>query len=638
MLKSNKINRFKLLIILLIFLFSIIFIIPVKNDKTVIGNIRKQVMDANTKYKDIKEISNKMYVTMLDKDSKIINTTNPNTSIDNIYKFDATTEPQEKLNFKDNYYVLFEIFDTNDKSGYTKIKEETVYTLDLPDSIDPIKVYDDGITINDKCMQFNDKNSNACGGIYKVKNKYQFQVKFTNIKNKTNIKANYQFQIKLEKKLKKIVFNVKTINFNYPGILQIWTIDKDDNKENQNYTITNQTPEYVSQSHKFIKWTNIITDNEENKNLNGELNIKFSDYLGMYVSQDEWFTNLKIYADGTELVNNNKSKKFYTEFCDSNGNVLVTTNSIKDALENDYQSEKNYDTMLNSFTLNFKNVSGIKEWKIEVKAKDYLLPSTQTAVLSENINLNTTNGDKIDSQNSITKDYGIISTSGGDNKTYNEIPDEINYSIDISPTYSNFIHLEEQIDYHDASAFYYLQNLIRHNNDLSPIFSFNINGQDVKFSFSGPEPGYINQGYNHKDVLTQMQKVHSTEQLTNRYYVFMSDKKNSDGEYYYLIFSTDSESAYNSTHSLSKDLFATSADSDGITKPYPWSMYLWNAAGEEVKINMTMKKNAYKQRKISSFTGLYSHSEFAKMINIDNKFSEGFQTYRYTYHEKKVCY
>ena len=256
----------------------------------------------------------------------------------------------------------------------------------------------------------------------------------------------------------------------------------------------------------------------------------------MYVSQGEWFTNLKIYADGTELVNNNKSKEFYTEFCDSNGNVLVTTNSIKDKLENDYQSSKTYDTMLNSFTLNFKNVSGIKEWKIDVKAKDYLLPSTQTAVLSENIKLNTTNGDKIDSQNSITKDYGIISTSGGDNKTYGEVLDEINYSIDISPTYSNFMHLEEHIDYHDASAFYYLQNPIVHSYDLSSIFSFNINGQDVKFSFNGPPPGYINPGYNHKDVLTQMQKIHLTEQLTNRYYVFMSDKKNSDGEYYYLIF------------------------------------------------------------------------------------------------------
>ena len=40
-------------------------------------------------------------------------------------------------------------------------------------------------------------------------------------------------------------------------------------------------------------------------------------------------------------------------------------------------------------------------------------------------------------------------------------------------------------------------------------------------------------------------------------------------------------------------------------------------------------------KKIPRFTGLYLHSEFEKMINIDNRFSESFQIYRYTYYEKK---
>ena len=122
--------------------------------------------------KELSTVANQMYVTMLDDKAKVVATTNPNTQVAEKYVFSDETKPQAQPNTKDNYFILFEITDTNGSSGYTKVEENVIYTLELPEYITPTVFYDEGIEPNEQCTNFTKKGQTvACGGIYKKGNK-----------------------------------------------------------------------------------------------------------------------------------------------------------------------------------------------------------------------------------------------------------------------------------------------------------------------------------------------------------------------------------------------------------------------------------------------------------------------------------
>jgi hypothetical protein len=149
--KSKRFIRAGL--ILLILTIGLILFPTVKKYSS---NIRILSFLDNTTYEErpLSEVVNTMYVTLLDEKAKVIASTNPETEVEGKYQFTDTTKPQTQVKTTDHLNLLFELVDTNDENGYTKIEEDVVYTLDLPELIIPEAAYDEGVTIGDKCYNF----------------------------------------------------------------------------------------------------------------------------------------------------------------------------------------------------------------------------------------------------------------------------------------------------------------------------------------------------------------------------------------------------------------------------------------------------------------------------------------------------
>ena len=192
--KLLKKKNFKWRGVLLLLIISIVSIFSFSPIHKITSNIDLLAFFDNNTYeeKPLSEVVNTMYVTMIDNNYKVVATTNPKIEVDKDYTFSDEQVPAKQPNINDTYKILYELEDMNDENGYAKIEEGLVYTLELPEYINPQEVYEEPIT--KKCTEFTKKGKSiACGGIYKEDNKYIFKVKFRNVLNKKDVKLDKDY-------------------------------------------------------------------------------------------------------------------------------------------------------------------------------------------------------------------------------------------------------------------------------------------------------------------------------------------------------------------------------------------------------------------------------------------------------------
>ena len=251
--KLLKKKNFKWRGVLLLLIISIVSIFSFSPIHKITSNIDLLAFFDNNTYeeKPLSEVVNTMYVTMIDNNYKVVATTNPKIEVDKDYTFSDEQVPAKQPNINDTYKILYELEDMNDENGYAKIEEGLVYTLELPEYINPQEVYEEPIT--KKCTEFTKKGKSiACGGIYKEDNKYIFKVKFRNVLNKKDVKASYQYQIKIDKTIEDVLFNIKTIDFGFPGVIQLF-MEKEEHLviETPNYTVNIENNGYTSNTQNY---------------------------------------------------------------------------------------------------------------------------------------------------------------------------------------------------------------------------------------------------------------------------------------------------------------------------------------------------------------------------------------------------
>ena len=574
--------------------------------------------------KELSTVANEMYVTMLDDKAKVIATTNPETQVDGKYSFTDTTKPQAQPNTKDNYFILFEITDTNGSSGYTKVEENIIYTLELPEYITPTDFYDEGIEPNEQCTNFSKKGETiACGGIYKKGDKFTFKVIFKNTINKRNVKAAYQFPITISESIEEIVFTLKTIDFGLPGAIQLY-MEKIDIPippiEENNYTL-DINGDWTSDTENYITWTVTLTDNsEENYKTNGELYIDFGTNMAMPTDQNHLFERFKIYKDNVlqETYNypsgvfispsNNGSREVHATI---NNEVELDTSSIYtkfikglkiDLSKIDYQN-----TPLST------TIEGVHKWKFEITTKKYtndLNPSTATVKYIDNLY----NGEyeKTKTIEHKSAEYNVTLNEDDNNKNIYGIPESISYHAKGTCPYK-IITIEDIPDYdwgRNLKFHYYLDGIGFTNKQdaLEPTLNIKINGQDIHFKKYGyTAQSTVNGQTENADPAVLKFMAETDNYLTsnsNSYY--RSDETNIDGDYYWLVLSEHTKEIGNN---IIRDGRIEYVEKSENSEPIPakWKIYLFNASRTNLEISWDQDLEYYERQFTTGNGGSYSN-------------------------------
>lgn len=572
--------------------------------------------------KSLSEVTNTMYVTMLDKKAKVIATTNPETQIDSNYSFTETQKPRIQPNTTDEYFILLDIVDTNGSNGYTKVEENVIYTMELPEYITPTDAYDEGIEPTEKCTQFSKKGQTvACGGIYKNEDKYIFKVIFSNTLNKRNVKASYQFTINLNKKIEDNIFTLKTIDFNLPGAIQLF-MEKEEIPippipEEKDYDI-NLSGEWTSSTKNYAKWTVTITDNHtDGYKMNGSLYIDFGPYMAFPLDQNHWYDKIKMYADGEELANWRQGL-YTTLFKKSsqesyNGLAIVSMLNKEDPLT-EYEYMSNYSFSASQLKIDLSeiieneiqntNIEGVHEWKIEFITKEYSdKPTTFNAQV------------RFIDKNDIEKEYKDQETisntmSSSFNFNYEQknvnnynIAETLSFNVKIDNNSSNLLKLKSVPEDYNGLGLYYFMDAIGFtymNNNLSDSIKIKINNKEIKFTRNGWSASSMVSGQTTKaDPLLQklLEKTDTYDYCFSSGYIdydkcvyFKSEETNEDGDYYWIVLSED-------TAKKIEDLFPTldyiDKNTSYMPQPANWEFTLLNAKGSDIELNWDQNLQFY---------------------------------------------
>ena len=571
--------------------------------------------------KNLSEVTNTMYVTMLDKKAKVIATTNPETQIDSNYSFTETQKPRIQPNTTDEYFILFDIVDTNGSNGYTKVEENVIYTLELPEYITPTDAYDEGIGPTEKCTQFSKKGQTvACGGIYKNEDKYIFKVIFSNTLNKRNVKASYQFTINLDKKIEDNVFTLKTIDFNLPGAIQLFMEKKEPPlpPEEKDYDI-NLTGEWTSRTKNYAKWTATITDNHtDGYKMNGSLYIDFGPNMAMQTDQYHFFQDIKIYADGEELQRARNGE--YTVLFKRDSQPHLHGYAVASMLNKEKpltrSSSNNYSFSASQLKIDLSeiidneiqntNIEGVHEWKVEFIAKEYSDNPTTFNAQVRFIDKNDIEKDyksNASINNSSELSFNVDSTPNNVNSY--EVAESITFRINISNNNKNLLKIKSVPEERNGTGLYYIMDAIGFtsmDNNLSDSIQVKINGKTINFHKNGYRSDTVASGQlNKADPLLQklFEKTDSYnicnpnasqyESFICQY--FKSDETNEDGDYYWIVLSQDTairaEDLYNGVYDY------IDPSSNKMSKPAEWEFTLLNAKGSNVEITWNQNLQFY---------------------------------------------
>jgi len=302
----------------------------------------------------------------------------------------TTGVPSTTFKPKDNIYVFLElgIIDPDE----VEIDENAYYYIDIPSTLIPSEDIlitdepDDLIIINGEVT--------AVGGVYKSDDgTYQFRVKFTNINNKIDIKATYQYSSYFSEELEKTGSGPKEFNFNDNTVSAYIKITEDKiSKELKDSSYkdgigtykweVNYTLSYIDDATKILKDELIPIINNKEGEYTELVNLLY-DYITYNIEADD------ITCTTTNIISCNINDSYVTKTSKFTYTVTVDWDSyLTKAQEKGLLNKNNLIISDNkSLYISFKNKASIINHTEESdEVSIYVESNTEQAELSDTIN------------------------------------------------------------------------------------------------------------------------------------------------------------------------------------------------------------------------------------------------------------
>jgi len=552
--KKNKREGFRLVLFVFLALLAIVAILPFSLASE----------DTQMEEQKLVDIFPNIYATLMDQNGKIVSTTDPNKTVDNIYKNTSSTR---YLSLTDNYYLYLETEELKNEKLNEKIVKNKYYYLNLPEEFLPDS---NNVITNqeDELELFNLGNLKGYGGIYYTDNIYQLKVRFDDINNSFSAKLSYQYSLKLTDKIYEQDEEQKIVNIEDLGSLIFYVKNKEIPKVS-NYTLKQSTTK-KGLSEDIYTLTTTLTDirDEENRIINGKLTISLDNDFGFksyddYGNVNDFLKAIKVYVDGEELELRTSTRTFQWYYSDR---IMINATATSFVDIDSECTDDSYSCLINKIEFEITggttdNAIGVREIKIvfdekliTTKYRDH----TNSAIFEdklENVTINT---------NYITHDITkppVVSTSIT-NKQYTvdyNLPSSFVHEIDISSVASNYVELtidnyQEKNNKNNDIFQYYIDStcLFRttSNSTCDDKLNIYVDGNLVPFEYGNYSFNHLNNGRDQPPdpmVYMQMKEVLGDEfnNLNNihqfpRSYLWRSINTNIDGEYYYVLISYDS--------------------------------------------------------------------------------------------------
>lgn len=631
---------FKILFIVYLMVLAVtIKIFPLENSKmglmNAIDDIIQTYQDTVTQ-EPVDNITDKMYVTLIDEKSRVIATTNPNTKID-------TTN---KIKLTDNISILFEIPETKDNT----IKDDIYYYLDLPEYIIPNEENIIGTENgpSEPIALISSTGIKAIGGIYKNGNGYRFKIKFTDTKDELDIKATYQFNSKLSKdSAPNEGINNVDLDFGLAGIVKvvvdipITPVDPvEPEKDDFELTVDGvweKSQTNTSSSDINSTWTVTLKDNRETPIMESDrtLNITFPGEcnftednitstktncmaIPIYANINSNILPFKIYADDVLLTSSRNGQATWLYQHDNQNYLqLELTNDVINEI---YGTATSLSKGVNvKFYPSTSLTHEVKEWKIVFDASAYNIDNTKEFELQATLSDETNENEKVIASNKVYKQYQEFDVYQGITINENDsclISKNCNSSVtgdgsdlakkliyqvktsNLANSGHNYVEITVDPNYENTLNAYYYTNPLSFYTGKSPwtlensISKIKIGNEMIDWRFSGSVSNcgsntFVNNCFSNPesdkrghDPLTQSLIYQLTKNMSPTSYLYVSSKQY-DEKYYFLVISPETyQQAENDWDNGYYNMFMDT----NTFKPLKWKIYLFNTLGKEVEM------------------------------------------------------
>ncbi len=248
----------------------------------------------------------KFYTTLLDKENRIIDTTDPELKKDPYYQSKEEGGQGGTVDLDAQLKVRFRMADIIENDGDNGIQENVSYYMDLPQELVPVKTDSSGRVLVDPespLTFFQSSDLQCLGGIYTEGSIYQLQMQFLNVADELNISGAFQYDVNLATSVE--AGKKCTVSFVPGGSLEFNVTPKKEEPAEADESLSIIGVQNTDESDK-IDWTLTLTDKDMKltaKRLTVSLDGSaiLSDYAKSDMEGNLAFSSLVItYKDGTE--------------------------------------------------------------------------------------------------------------------------------------------------------------------------------------------------------------------------------------------------------------------------------------------------------------------------------------------------
>ena len=636
--KNKKAN--KLLILLLVLGLGLAVFGGIKLTKVFTATFGRKDVAEGVEEKDLTEVINDMYITVLDDQANVVATTNPNTEVSPDYVFTENTEPVKKVKFDGKYILLLEVNDTNSLTGKTLLEDNTIYNMMLPDYMVSYEGFDQDI--EESCYNFFSENAvTACGGIYSDN---ILKMKFANTTDKYDITFNYQFFITFAEGLKDTDFDIKTFNFGKYGSLQLYfeeayPVISPTYHTGEDYQLTVNKVGSTSNTNNYTNWEVTLNDVKPVGHFNGHIDLALSDNMGIVVDNRTAYENIDVFVGGTKL-----SKKYTDGFngCFYNDtNECLISLTVTEDTNVFAESGTRQGGLLKTLVFELGEDLDLGNIKIQFNTKafnTYNGSSSNTA-----FSVNATYSDREDTYAIYSSVKSVINYYSNPSLTYDVVPstesnatgevaNSLTYTYTLSPGTKNYAIMEIDPSYNNTIGSYYYLNskgFLTSSEDTTDSFTIKINDTDVEFKRIDNInlSSLTNEQLTKVDPALQRQMTvidsYSENRSGNYRNILRSTTTNEDGDYYWLVISKDTISIANN-NSDNTNLYDNTGSGNELGTPAKWKIYVFNINNAKVEVSWTQYLE-----KINLYQTDNSNRELRSRVHLNSSQYNSAYYYRY---------
>ncbi len=554
----------------------------------------------------LENIVEKMYVTIIDSNSNIVSTNNPETIITNSYRYtDGETIPNGKIKPTDDYYINLYLSKINDYDLENGIEENKNYYLELPSNVIPSEELIIGVEGGqEEPSEFLTNNDvKVYGGIYKIDNKYYFMFNAKQINNQIDIKMSYQFSCKIlndgtESNYKYMNFGPSggTVNYYYDTEAPT-QLEYDDLSASLSWKSSSEGLSYLDIN---------VKHDEEDFVWSEPIEIEYKDNFFMIGGPTSFAPTITIDGETKTMLfgMHNQNVFFHTQIGNTGQYIIIRMAELKGDMKNNGVRSSNKLKIYFFKTFGESTASTFEGEPITGKH------NISFQITNDRYNLNPI--DKYDVEISygdekITRSLKHISSNatprcGGLNYTWNNNGYNELINISCNPANSNYLLYKYE---YPSDSFYKNKNYLKHylqtdpNNSVSIFgsgkpFSIQINGKNVDFDFTGDSLYQITAGRYSNLSYADYYMINKTVPDINEYeysYLYVSKTLNPDGKPYIIAVPKKSRDLKNPNETKPLFLFGKyetlnyPPSSHLMYTPETLDFYIFNASNENIVID-----------------------------------------------------